>query len=202
MLDGMRGVGTLDPETLLSAYCRGVFPMADPDGQIRWYTADPRGIIPLDRFHIPRSLAQFMRSRSFPYELRIDADFAATMRACMQCRAGHTWITPRLISAYVRLHELGFAHSVETWQDGQLVGGLYGVSIGGAFFGESMFHLRRDASKVALVHLVQRLRERGYLLLDTQASTQHLRRFGCIEVPARAYMRLLREALARQCRFV
>ena len=191
----------LDPETLLSAYAQGAFPMADFDGTIRWYTANPRGIFPLDeRFHVPSSLAQIVRQERF--ELRINHDFEQTMRACRENRDGGSWINERLIAAYVRLHEMGFAHSVECWQDGQLAGGLYGVSLGGAFFGESMFHRVRDASKVALVHLVARLRERGYELLDTQASTPHLRRFGCLEIPADEYLVLLRRALKRQCAFV
>jgi leucyl/phenylalanyl-tRNA--protein transferase len=192
----------LDPETLLTAYCNGIFPMTDPDGRIRWYTADPRGIIPLEAFHVPKSLAQFMRSRSFPFEVRINCDFEGTMRACMSTRPDGSWISPALIRAYVRLHEMGFAHSVETWKEGKLAGGLYGVSLGGAFFGESMFHYERDASKVALVHLVNRLRERGYELLDTQASTSHLSRFGCIEIPAEEYMRRLSESLEKSCTFV
>lgn len=191
----------LDPETLLDAYARGVFPMTDRDGQIRWYTADPRGLIPLDQFHVPRSLAQFMRSTSFPFEVRINHDFESTMRQCMNTRPDATWISEELIQAYVRLHEMGFAHSVETWRDGRLAGGLYGVSIGGAFFGESMFHHDRDASKVALVKLVERLRERSFELLDTQASTPHLERFGCIEVPAAQYARMLREAMEKDCVF-
>ena len=185
----------LDPEILLDAYCRGVFPMSDHDGQIRWYTADPRGIIPLDAFHLPGSLAQFMRSASFPFHVRINHDFEKTMRACMELRPEGTWISRELIRAYARLHEMGFAHSVETWQDNALVGGLYGVSIGGAFFGESMFHRQRDASKVALVHLVNRLRERQFVLLDTQANTPHLRRFGCIDLPARDYLGRLEQAV-------
>lgn len=185
----------LDPEILLDAYCRGVFPMSDHDGQIRWYTADPRGIIPLDAFHLPGSLAQFMRSAGFPFHVRVNHDFEKTMRACMELRPEGTWISRELIRAYTRLHEMGFAHSVETWRDNTLAGGLYGVSIGGAFFGESMFHRERDASKVALVHLVNRLRERQFVLLDTQANTPHLRRFGCIDLPARDYLRRLEQAV-------
>jgi leucyl/phenylalanyl-tRNA--protein transferase len=150
-------------------------------------------------FHVPGTLAAVVRQNKF--ECRINSDFESTMRACMQQRAGGTWISEPLIRAYGHLHELGFAHSVESWQDGHLVGGLYGVSLGGAFFGESMFHFQRDASKVALVHLVNRLRERGYELLDTQASTQHLRRFGCIDIRAEQYMKLLRNAIAKPCRF-
>ena len=190
----------LDPETLLTAYSQGVFPMADRDGVIRWYTADPRGVMPLDaRFHVPSSLAQVVRQGKF--ELRINYDFPAVMRACMQNRDEGSWISDDLIAAFTKLHDLGFAHSVEAWHDDQLAGGLYGVSLGAAFFGESMFHHVRDASKVALVHLVARLRDRKFELLDTQASTAHLRRFGCTDVPAHDYLRLLKRAITRQCRF-
>ena len=189
----------LDPETLLSAYAQGAFPMADRDGVIRWYTADPRGVFPLDKFHVPKTLAQVVRQGRF--EVRINHDFEATMRACMQQRDDGTWINDELIAAYVRLHQLGFAHSVECWRNAELAGGLYGVSLGAAFFGESMFHRQRDASKVALVHLVHRLRERGFDLLDTQASTPHLRQFGCIDLPAGEYLRLLRKALRKRCEF-
>jgi leucyl/phenylalanyl-tRNA--protein transferase len=185
----------LDPQTLLSAYARGVFPMADHDGTIRFYTADPRGIIPLhppDAFHVPATLR---------FEIRINHDFAATIRGCMSQRAGETWISEELIGAYVGLHRIGHAHSVEAWQDGELAGGLYGVSLGGAFFGESMFHRRTDASKAALVHLVQHLRARGFELLDTQATTSHLRRFGCIDVPAREYLKKLNQAVQKNCSF-
>src|SRR5688572_24056986 len=180
----------LDPETLLTAYAQGVFPMGDRDNVIRWYTADPRGVIPLDAFHVPRTLAQVVRQRKF--EIRFNYDFEATMRGCMAARAEGTWISEELIAAYVHLHELGFAHSVEAWRDGELAGGLYGVSLGAAFFGESMFHHVRDASKVALVALVDRLRERNYELLDTQAATSHLKRFGCIEIRAEDYLRRLK----------
>jgi len=190
----------LDPETLLSAYAQGAFPMSDRDGAIRWYTADPRGVIPLDqRFHVPGTLAALVKQGKF--ECRINTEFEATMRACMEQRAGGTWISEPLIAAYAHLHEIGFAHSVESWQDGELVGGLYGVTLGGAFFGESMFHHRRDASKVALVHLVQRLRERKFELLDAQAQTPHLARFGCVEMPVEQYMTRLHRALRKRCEF-
>ena len=197
----MHSRAQLDPQTLLSAYAQGVFPMADRDGVIRWYTADPRGILPLDRFHIPGTLKQTVRQGKF--QIRINHDFTATMRACATVprEDGGTWINETLIAAYSRLHEMGFAHSVEAWHNDQLVGGLYGVSLGAAFFGESMFHTVRDASKVALVHLVQRLRERGYQLLDTQATTSHLKRFGAIDIPASEYGRLLRAAVTRECVF-
>jgi leucyl/phenylalanyl-tRNA---protein transferase len=189
----------LDPETLLMAYSQGAFPMTDRDGSTRWYTADPRGILPLDQFHQPRSLRQAVRSDRF--EIRVDFAFEQTMRACMRTRPEGSWISEPLIAVYGKLHELGFAHSVEAWRDDTLVGGLYGVSLGAAFFGESMFHSQRDASKVALVHLVQRLREREFELLDTQAATEHLRRFGCIEVPAEDYLRRLKSALGKRRSF-
>ena len=190
----------LDPETLLSAYAQGVFPMADRDGTIRLYTADPRGILPLDAFHVPQTLRQLVRKppEKGGFEVRVNYDFEATMRGCMTARreeSDGSWINPELIKAYVRLHDLGFAHSVEAWRDGKLAGGLYGVSLGAAFFGESMFHRQRDASKVALVHLVERLRERKFDLLDTQATTGHLRRFGCVDIPAREYLVRLKKAL-------
>ena len=193
----------LNPQTLLSAYSQGAFPMADRRGAIRFYTADPRGVVPLDeRFHIPHTLRQLLRKDPPVFELRINHDFRATMEACMEARDEGTWINDELVAAYTRLHELGFAHSVETWQGGELAGGLYGVSLGGAFFGESMFHRKTDASKVALVHLVNRLRERDYQLLDSQATTAHLRRFGAYDIPAREYTTLLQRALQKVCNFV
>ena len=192
---------SLDPEVLLSAYAQGAFPMTDADGVTRWYTANPRGVLPLGegRFRVSRSLRQTIRRGTF--EVRIDFDFAATMRACMVGRPEGTWISEPLVRAYTQLHREGFAHSVETWQGGERVGGLYGVSLGGAFFGESMFHRRTDASKVALVALVGRLRERGFVLLDAQAQTPHLRSFGCEEIPNDEYLRRLRAALLLPCRF-
>lgn len=190
---------SLDPQVLLAAYGQGVFPMADQNGVVNWYSADPRGILPLDAFHLPRSLRQVVRQQRF--DIRINCDFEQTIRGCAANRSDGTWINSILIAAYVRLHELGYAHSVEAWQDNRLVGGLYGVSLGAAFFGESMFHRVPDASKVALVHLVTRLRERGYELLDTQASTPHLRRFGCIEIPAGDYLARLDAALRKDCVF-
>lgn len=189
----------LDPHTLLSAYSQGAFPMADPDGGIQWYSADPRGILPLNTFHASKTLLQTIRQRKF--EVTVNSDFRAVMAACSQHRPDGSWINHTLIDAYVALHELGFAHSVECRQNGVLVGGLYGVSLRGAFFGESMFHRVRDASKVALVTLVNRLRERGYVLLDTQATTPHLARFGCIQIPSNEYLQRLEEALEIDCDF-
>ena len=186
----------LSPEMLLSAYTQGSFPMTDRDGRTRWYTADPRGVLPLDRFHIPSTLRQLLKKNPPEYEIRFNHDFEAVMRGCMEQR-GDTWISEELIRAYVRLHHLGFAHSVEAWKDNELAGGLYGVTLGAVFFGESMFHRRDHASKVALVHLIQRLREREFELLDSQATTQHLRRFGCIDIPAAEYMKRLDRALKK-----
>lgn len=192
----------LDIETLLSAYAQGAFPMTDADGTTRWYTADPRGVVPLDdRFRIHRSLRQTLRRGV--YEVRINHNFVETMRSCMVERTEGTWISEDLVDAYRRLNEFGFAHSVETFatDDGTLVGGLYGVTLGGAFFGESMFHRRSDASKVALVALVNRLRERDFVLLDAQAKTPHLARFGCVELPSHVYLEQLRAAIVLSRRF-
>ncbi len=188
----------LSPETLLSAYAQGAFPMTDRDGVTRWYTADPRGVIPLEPggFHVPRTLRQLLNHHPPAFTIKFDHDFESVMRACMQQR-DDTWISESIVRAYVRLHHLGFAHSVEAWQNGKLVGGLYGVSLGAAFFGESMFHHVRDASKVALVHLVDRLRQRDFELLDSQATTDHLRRFGCIDIPADEYLKKLKSALSK-----
>lgn len=191
----------LDPQTLLSAYAQGVFPMADRSGRIQFYTADPRGILPLDAFHVPRTLRQVIRKDPPVFEIRVNYDFEATMHGCMTGHKGGTWINAELIRAYLQLHEIGHAHSVEAWQDGNLVGGLYGVSLGGAFFGESMFTRVRDASKVCLVKLVERLNEREFELLDTQATTQHLRRFGAIDIPASEYLSALRRAIGKNCEF-
>lgn len=195
----MSSAARLDPMSLLSAYAQGAFPMTDRDGVIRWYSAEPRGVLPLDRFHIPRTLRQ--RVRQGVFEIRINTDFRQTMRNCMERREDGSWISPTLIDAYARLHDIGRAHSVEAWRDGRMVGGLYGVSLGGAFFGESMFHRERDASKVALVALVQRLRDRGFVLLDTQATTPHLRQFGAEDIPSAEYLRRLAKAIQLDCRF-
>lgn len=182
-------------EAILNAYAQGAFPMADERGVIRWYTADPRGVLPLDAFKVHRSLRQRVRHGGF--EIRINHNFRAVMNACRERRAEHTWITAELIELYCELHTLGFAHSVETWHEGKLAGGLYGVAMGAAFFGESMFHYVRDASKVALVALVERLREREYELLDTQAVTQHLKHFGAVEMPAERYLERLHESITK-----
>ena len=189
---------TIDPDLLLRAYALGWFPMGTGRrGRIEWFSPDPRGILPLDGFHAPSRLSRVMRQSRF--DVRIDTAFEAVMRAC--AARDETWITEDTLSSYVALHRLGFAHAVETWQDGALVGGLYGVAIGGAFFGESMFHTATDASKVALVALVERLKSRGYTLLDTQWVTPHLAQFGGVEIPRAEYLERLSAALPLACRF-
>jgi leucyl/phenylalanyl-tRNA--protein transferase len=187
-------------QTLLEAYASGWFPMAVRPGEIRWYSPDPRGIIPLDTFHTPRRLSRALRANQF--EVRIDTAFRAVISACAErVDSEGNWIDAEIIESYCNLHALGHAHSVEAWQDDALVGGLYGVSLGGAFFGESMFHRVRDASKAALVALVDRLRARGYVLLDTQWVTEHLEQFGAVEIPRRRYVRLLDAALKVEANF-
>ena len=182
-------------DALLNAYASGWFPMAVSPGEIRWYSPDPRGIIPLDTFHVPSRLARSLRAH--PFEIRVDTDFPAVIRACAERPdPDGNWIDREIIDSYCALHEQGFAHSVEAWRDDRLVGGLYGVAMRGAFFGESMFHRVTDASKAALVALVDHLRQRGYALLDTQWVTEHLLQFGAIEIPRRRYLRLLDQALA------
>ena len=198
----------LDParptaELLVRAYVRGIFPMADPDtGRVEWFSPDPRAILPLESFHAPRSLERVARASRF--ELRTDGCFEQVMRECAQPRPGRerTWIDERLVAAYLGLHRIGAAHSVEAWREGKLVGGLYGVHLGAAFFGESMFCRPedggRDASKVCLLRLVELLRARSFHLLDTQFSTEHLERFGCVPVARARYLALLADALAHE----
>ena len=187
---------TLTPELLLSAYRIGVFPMADPDGEIGWYAPDPRAILPLDRFHVSKTLAKTVRQGRF--EVAVDRDFEGTMRACAAPAPGReeTWISEALVAAYVALHRAGYAHSVECWRDGAFAGGLYGVALGGVFFGESMVSHERDASKVALVALVERLRAGGFQLLDIQMTSAHLARFGAVEITRAKFERRLADALA------
>jgi len=194
-----RGAGetTVTPELVLRAYRAGLFPMAERRDADRLYWLDPdkRGIQPLDAFHLPRRLARTVLSDTF--EVRCDSAFAAVLEGCAQPTEDRpeTWINADIERLFGALHAMGHAHSVECWQAGRLVGGLYGVALGGAFFGESMFSRVRDASKVALVHLVVRLRTGGFSLLDTQFVTDHLARFGAIEVPRLEYRRLLAEAV-------
>jgi leucyl/phenylalanyl-tRNA---protein transferase len=187
----------LTPELLIEAYCFGIFPMAGEDGIVRWYDPEPRAIIPLDTFHVPKRLARTVRQGVF--EIRYDTDFARVMEYCAELAPGRetTWISQEFIDVYSELQQHGFAHSVEAWHNGALVGGLYGVAINGLFAGESMFSHMRDASKVALVHLVERLRRGGYRLLDTQfISGDHMLQFGTIEMSRREYRQRLAEALA------
>jgi leucyl/phenylalanyl-tRNA--protein transferase len=181
----------IDPEVLLQGYRLGVFPMAMADGAIEWFSPDPRAILPLQAFHVPHTLDRVMRKKTF--EVRIDVSFTEVMRQC----AGRpeTWINDEIIASYTWLHQLGHAHSIEAWQDGNLAGGLYGVAIGGAFFGESMFHHIRDASKIALLGLVEHLRKRRFVLLDTQWVTPHLQQFGAVEIPRSDYLHLLATAV-------
>jgi leucyl/phenylalanyl-tRNA--protein transferase len=185
-------------ELVLQAYQQGWFPMGDDKSPgIEWYSPDPRGIIPLDTFHVPTRLERVIRQERFT--IRIDTAFDEVIRCC--AARGETWITRDIIDTYAELHRLGFAHSVEAWQGDELAGGLYGVALRGAFFGESMFHRATDASKVALAALVDRLRSRDYLLLDTQWVTPHLQQFGALDIPRIRYLRMLARALDRVCTF-
>jgi leucyl/phenylalanyl-tRNA--protein transferase len=190
-------------ELLISAYSSGWFPMAADNGEIRWYSPDPRGIIPLEDFRVTSRLARVIRAGDFRIE--VNRAFDTVIRACAETdrRDGDpgTWIDRAIIDSYVELHRLGFAHSVEAWQDGRLVGGLYGVALGGVFFGESMFHRKTNASKVALAALVEHLRARGFRLLDIQWVTPHLEQFGAVEIPRPNYLELLADAIAVEAAF-
>jgi len=187
----------ISPDLLIRAYRAGFFPMAEARDGDRLYWLDPeqRGILPLDGFHIPRRLLRTVQSGTFA--VTADQDFRAVIAGCAEPRPGRedTWINPQIEALFTELHRRGCAHSVEAWQEGRLVGGLYGVALGGAFFGESMFSRATDASKVALVHLVARLRLAGFTLLDTQFVTSHLTRFGALEIPRERYKQLLAAAL-------
>src|SRR5207248_9642344 len=181
----------IDSELLLQGYRLGVFPMAMEDDSIAWFSPDPRAIIPLEDFHVPHALKRVARKKVF--EITIDHRFGEVIRACAKRK--DTWINHEIIESYERLYDLGHAHSVEAWAGNKLAGGLYGVAVGGAFFGESMFHRVRDASKIALVGLVEHLRARKFSLLDTQWLTPHLQQFGGIEISRNHYLRLLRSAV-------
>ncbi len=193
----------IPPDLLLKAYASGVFPMAESaaDPEVFWVRPETRGVIPLDGFHIPKSLAKTLKAA--PFEIRFDHDFSGVIEGCAEARkTSHTtWINAPIRDAYTRLHERGHAHSVEAWREDRLVGGLYGVRLGRAFFGESMFSRETDASKICLVHLVERLNERGFRLLDTQFTTEHLKRFGAVDVPRRKYEKMLEEALRGEAFF-
>ncbi|HVT24078.1 MAG TPA: leucyl/phenylalanyl-tRNA--protein transferase [Rhizomicrobium sp.] len=199
----MHGQPILTPTILLRAYAEGIFPMAERrgDSDLFWVSPEMRGIIPLDAFHIPRRLARTVRSDRF--KVTADMAFADVMRACAEPAPDRpeSWINDEILRLYTALHAAGHAHSIECWRDGKLVGGLYGVKLGGAFFGESMFTRERDASKVALVHLVARLRRGGFSLLDTQFLTAHLARFGTIEIPRAQYHDLLARAISHDAEF-
>lgn len=193
----------IPPELLIRAYASGVFPMSESadDPEVFWVRPETRGIIPLHGFHMPKSLAKTMRQHRF--NIRRDTDFDGVIDGCAESRPGRrrTWINGPIREAYAELFRRGHCHTVEAWREGRLVGGLYGVTLGRAFFGESMFARERDASKVCLAHLVEHLRERGFELLDTQFTTEHLKRFGAVDVPRSRYERLLAEALSGEARF-
>ncbi|MBW7850851.1 MAG: leucyl/phenylalanyl-tRNA--protein transferase [Rhodospirillales bacterium] len=193
----------LTSEMLLRAYATGIFPMARHrrDAKLYWIDPDLRGILPLDEFHVSHSL--WKRLRRGDFEVRCDTAFEGVIRGCAEPTADRpdTWINEEIVRLFVELHDLGLAHSVETWRHDRLVGGVYGLSLGAAFFGESMFSRTTDASKVALVHLVARLRRGGYCLLDTQFVTDHLQRFGAVEIPRQEYLRRLATAIERRATF-
>ena len=197
----------ITPDLLLRAYAAGVFPMAEraDDPHLHWLDPRQRGILPLDGFHVPGKLLRLVRSGRF--RVAVDRDFDAVIAACAAPRAagdgsgGETWINGPIRRLYSALFEMGFCHTVEVYRDDELVGGLYGIALGGAFFGESMFHRARDSSKVALVHLVARLIAGGFTLLDTQFVTEHLRQFGAVEIPRAAYRKRLQAALTLPARF-
>ncbi len=196
----MHGTPHLTPEILLRAYAEGLFPMAERRGDptLYWISPEMRGVIPLENFHVPRRLARTVRNG--PFTITSDKAFRAVMEACAAPGPGReeSWINDEILRLYTALNASGHAHSLECWRDGKLVGGLYGVKLGAAFFGESMFLRERDASKVALVHLVEGLRAGGFVLLDTQFITGHLARFGAIEIPRAQYLRRLHDALNRE----
>ncbi len=196
-------MNTITPELLIQAYAVGLFPMAEArdDSALYWVEPKLRGVLPLDGLHVPRRLRRTLRTDSFA--VRVDTAFGAVIRACRESTAQRpdSWINDEIVRLYEALHAMGRAHSVECWQGERLAGGLYGVSIGGAFFGESMFTRERDASKVALIHLAARLKRGGYRLLDCQFMTEHLRRFGAVEVSRDRYRQLLAAALGVEGRF-
>jgi leucyl/phenylalanyl-tRNA--protein transferase len=200
----LHGTPKLTPEIVLRAYAEGLFPMAERRGDptLYWVSPDKRGIIPLDSFHVPHRLARTVRSGRFT--VTADQAFGDVMLACAAPGPGRpeSWINDEILRLYTALHAGGHAHSIECWQDGELVGGLYGVRLGAGFSGESMFSRRRDASKVALVHLVQGLKRGGFVLLDTQFLTEHLAQFGAVEIPRAQYLAKLADALNREAMWV
>lgn len=189
----------ITPDLVLRAYTIGFFPMAEhrTDTDIFWVCPEQRGIIPLDRVHVPRKLRHDLRHN--PYRVSCDTDFEGVMRGCAAGtpKRPDTWINPKIVELFTELHRMGHAHSVEVWDDRALVGGLYGVAMGGAFFGESMFSRAENTSKIALIHLIARLKYSGFELLDTQFITKHLQQFGAVEIPQEEYLALLQKALAK-----
>jgi leucyl/phenylalanyl-tRNA--protein transferase len=200
----LHGTSQLTPEILLRAYAEGLFPMAERRGDptLYWVSPEKRGVIPLDNFHVPHRLARTVRAGHFT--VTADRAFREVMLACAAPAPGReeTWINDEILRLYTALHAGGHAHSIECWQNGEMVGGLYGVRLGAAFFGESMFSRTRDASKVALVHLVKGLRRGGFVLLDTQFITAHLARFGAVEIAREQYLLKLQDALNREAIWV
>lgn len=186
------------PQLVIAAYTQAIFPMGNDDGTINWYSPDPRCIIDLEEFHASRRLMRTYRSGKF--EMKVNTAWDQVIRLCGTERES-TWISDDIIRVYTQLHEMGFAHSVEAYYKGELAGGLYGVAIGGAFMGESMFHLVTDASKVSLVYLIERMRERKFILLDSQYMTDHLGTFSAKNIPRSAYIRLLNQAINLPCKF-
>jgi leucyl/phenylalanyl-tRNA--protein transferase len=191
--------GQLDEQLILWGYAHGIFPMGDPQtGRIDWYSPDPRAIIELDQFHMSRTLQSSLRTGIF--RVTLDQCFETVIRACSERES--TWINDRIIECFCNLYHQGYGHSVEVWSGTELAGGLYGVAIGGAFFGESMFHFKTDGSKVALAGLVRQLQEQDFFLLDIQYLTTHLVRFGACEIPREEYLQRLSVAVAQSCQFV
>ena len=190
-------VSALEPRLLISAYCNGIFPLGMENGRLSWFSPDPRGILPIDEFHVPRSTRTELAKRDL--EIRVNTAFSEVLQACSQRR--ETWITREIMQSYELLHKLGYAHSVETWEDGELIGGLYGVAIGAAFFGESMFSRRTGGSKASLIWLMEQLQKKEFILHDTQWTTNHLAMFGGKEIPREEYLRLLERAVGMQVKF-
>jgi leucyl/phenylalanyl-tRNA--protein transferase len=198
--DGLVGIGgDLSPGRLVEAYRNGIFPFFDANTPILWWSPDPRAVFEMDGLHVARRLARTIRSGRF--RVTVNTDFAGVIRGCAERPSGGTWITPDMIDAYTDLHHLGHAHSVEAWHDGILAGGVYGVAVGGLFAGESMFTRVRDASKVALVQLMARLRQRGFQLFDVQFLNEHTARLGAVEIARAEYLRRLRDAVAANVQF-
>jgi leucyl/phenylalanyl-tRNA--protein transferase len=194
----MRAVPMIDPQLLLSAYCQGYFPMGMEGGDIRWFLPEWRGVLPIKDFHVPSRFERYLKTH--PFEVRWNTAFTEVMSGCAD--RPDTWITDDILDSYQALHELGYAHSAEVWREGQLVGGVYGVAIGGAFFGESMFSRETQASKVALVALQHRLKERGFLMHDTQWTTPHLAMFGGHEIACDDYLKILNRAIRLKVSFM